>query len=117
MHVPNFKTNVMYDRATDLLFEVYCDTENLAEAQAMPLRQSALYIVRKITRAIVERNHKMKMKLLNQAKEKIVTLRDESYKMYEEGLIDGYMIDNFAEQLLKLINYQFGKMKKFEEGH
>lgn len=47
MHVPNFKTNVMYDRATDLLFEVYCDTENLEEAQAMPLRQSALYIVKK----------------------------------------------------------------------
>ncbi|MFJ7368273.1 hypothetical protein ACIQVU_02315 [Lysinibacillus sp. NPDC098008] len=113
MYVPNVKANVMYDRATDLLFEVYCDTENLAEAQAMPLRQSALYIVRKITRAIVERNHKMKMKLLNQAKEKIVALRDESYEMYEEGLIDGYMIDDFAEQLLKLINYQFGKMKKF----
>lgn len=53
------------------------------------------------------------MKLLNQAKEKIVALRDESYEMYEEGLIDGYMIDDFAEQLLKLINYQFGKMKKF----
>lgn len=117
MHVPNFKTNVMYDRATDLLFEVYCDTENLAEAQAMPLRQSALYIARKITRAIVERNHKMKMKLLNQAKEKIVVLRDESYEMYEEGIIDGYMIDNFAEQLLKLINYQFGKLKKLGEEH
>lgn len=116
MRVPNFKTNVMYERATDLLFEVYCDTENLEEAQALPLRQSALYIVRKITRAIVERNHKMKMKLLNQAKEKIVALRDESYEMYEEGLIDGYMIDDFAEQLLKLINYQFGKVKKSEEG-
>ena len=117
MHVPNFKTNVMYDRATDLLFEVYCDTENLEEAQAMPLRQSALYIVRKITRAIVERNHKMKMKLLNQAKTQIVALRDESYELYQEGLIDGQMLDDFAEQLLKLINYQFGKMKKSGEGH
>lgn len=117
MHVPNFKTNVMYDRATDLLFEVYCDTENLAEAQAMPLRQSALYIVKKITRAIVEQNQKMKFKLLNQAKEKVVALRDESYEMYQEGLIDGYMIDDSAEQLLKLINYQFGKMKKSGEEH
>lgn len=111
MHVPNFKSNVMYDRATDLLFEVYCDTENLEEAQAMPLRKSALYIVRKITRAIVEPNYKMKMKLLNQAKDKLVALSDESYQMYQEGLIDGFMIDNFAEQLLKLINYQFGKFK------
>ncbi|WP_431810617.1 hypothetical protein [Lysinibacillus capsici] len=111
MHVPNFKANVMYDRATDLLFEVYCDTENLEEEQAMPLRKSALYIVRKITRAIVEPNYKMKIKLLNQAKDKLVALSDESYKMYQEELIDGFMIDNFAEQLLKLINYQFGKFK------
>lgn len=50
MHVPNIKRKVMYDRATDLLFEVYCDTENLAEARKMPLRQSALYIVKKYMR-------------------------------------------------------------------
>ena len=111
MHVPNFKANAMYHRATDLLYEVYCDTEDLEEAQAMPLRKSALYIVRKITRAIVEHNQKMKLKLLNEAKNQIVALRDESYELYQEGLIDGYMIDNFAEQLLKLLNYQFGKMK------
>lgn len=117
MHVPDLKKNVMYERSLDLFYEVYCDTENLEEAQAMPLRKSALYIVRKITRAVVERNHKMKMKLLNQAKEKIVALRDESYELYEEGVIDGYMIDDFAEQLLKLINYQFGKMKKSGEEH
>ena len=102
----------MYDRATDLLYEVYCDTKNLEEAQSMPLRKSALYIARKITRAIVERNQKMKMKLLNQAKTQIVALRDESYELYQAGLIDGQMLDDFAEQLLKLINYQFGKMKR-----
>ena len=43
-------------------------------------------------------------------------MRDESYELYQEGLIDGYMIDDFAEQLLKLINYQFGKMKELKEG-
>jgi len=112
MHVPNFKTNAMYDRATNLLFEVYCDTENLEQAQAMPLRKSALRIVKKITRAIVENNPKMKVKLLNEAKEQLVALRDESYEMYQEGLIDGYMIDDYGTQLLKLIHYQFGQMKR-----
>lgn len=112
MHVPDLKKNVMYERSLDLFYEVYCDTENLEEAQAMPLRKSALYIVRKITRAVVEHNKKMKLKLLNQAKTQIVALRDESYELYQEGLIDGQMLDDFAEQLLKLINYQFGKMKK-----
>lgn len=50
------------------------------------------------------------MKLLNQVKDELVALSDESYEIYEEGLIGGYMIDDFAEQLLKLINYQFGKL-------
>lgn len=101
----------MYERAIDLFDAVYGDTQNLACNEALPLRMSAVYITKKITRAIVEDNIKMKCKLLNQAKAKIVVLRDESYELYEEGLIDGYMIDDFAEQLLKLINYQFGRLK------
>ena len=112
MHVPNFRTNVMYDRATDLLYEVYCDTENLDQSHAMPLRKYALYIVRKITSAIIEHNKKKKCKLLNEVKGQIVAFRDESYELYQVGLIDGYMIDDIAEQLLKLINYQFKKMRK-----
>ena len=117
MHVPNFKMNPMYDRAMDLLYVIYNETANLDQEQALLLRKRVVIIIKKITRAIVEINGKMKMKLLNEAKDQLLAVLDESYEMYQEGLIDGYMIDNFAEQLLKLIHYQFGKMKKSGEEH
>lgn len=111
MHVPNFKADAMYERANDLLFEVYNEVANINEAIANKLRWRAVRITMKITRAIIEHNRKMKMKLLNEAKEHLVELLEESYKLHDYGQIDGYLIDEYGEQLLKLIHYQFGKLK------
>lgn len=106
----------MYERATDLLFEIYNVTQNLEQEKALLLRKRAVIITKKITRAIIENNRKMKLKLLNEAKEQLLAVLDDLYEIYQGDQLIGNLIDDYGTQLLKLLNYQFGQMNNYD-GH
>lgn len=67
MHVPTLRANALYDRSLELAGEVYGILEQyqeiLHEQDTLLLRTRAVRITKKIERAIVQHNKKMKLKL------------------------------------------------------
>lgn len=57
----------------------------------------------------------MKFKNLNEAKLELELLSKQVYKLCERKRIDefnGFNIDFYADQVMKLLNFHFGKYKK-----
>lgn len=83
MHVPILRANALYDRSLELAGEVYGILERyqeiLHEQDTLLLRTRAVRITKKIERAIVQHNKKMKLKLLNEAKKQLLLLLDQVY--------------------------------------
>lgn len=119
MWVPNFRKNALYQRSLDLFHEVYHtieeDGEKLDKKEAMILRNRVLRITKKITQAIVQQNMKMKYKRLNESKNELENLLDQIYQLCNIKMIDewnGFIIDYYADHVMKLLNYYFGKYKE-----
>lgn len=119
MWVPDFRKNVLYQRSLDLAHEVYRTVEedggNIGETEAIQLRKRAVRITKKITHAIVQQNIKMKFKSLNEAKLELELLLKQTYKLCDKKRIDefnGFNIDCYADQVIKLVNNHFGKYSK-----
>ncbi|RTQ93693.1 four helix bundle protein [Lysinibacillus telephonicus] len=119
MWVPDFRKNALYQRSLDLAHEVYRtveeDGENIEETEAIQLRKRVVRITKKITHAIVQQNIKMKFKSLNEAKLELELLLKQVYKLCDKKRIDefnGFNIDYYADQVIKLTNHYFGKYRK-----
>lgn len=119
MWVPDFRKNALYQRSLDLAHEVYRtveeDGENIEETEAIQLRKRAVRITKKITHAIVQQNIKIKFKNLNEAKAELELLLKQVYNLCERKWIDefnGFNIDFYADQVMKLLNFHFGEYKK-----
>lgn len=119
MWVPNFRKSALYQRSLDLIYEVYRtvdeDCDKIGEVEAMLLRKRAVRITKKVTHALVEQNIKMKFKNLNEAKEELELLLNQVYKLCDKKRIDefnGFNIDYYADQVIKLVNNHFGKYSK-----
>jgi len=119
MWVPDFRQSALYQRSLDLSHEVYRtieeDGENIGEVEALQLRKQAVRITKKITHAIVQQNIKIKFKNLNEAKVVLELLLKQVYKLCERKRIDefnGFNIDFYADQVIKLTNHYFGKYRR-----
>ncbi|WP_097075069.1 four helix bundle protein [Ureibacillus xyleni] len=119
MWVPDFRKNALYQRSLDVAHEVYRtveeDSRNIRESEAIQLRKRAVRITKKITHAIVQQNIKMKFKSLNEAKLELELLLKQIYKLCDKKRIDefnGFNIDCYADQVMKLLNFHFGEYKK-----
>ncbi|MEL4026675.1 four helix bundle protein [Lysinibacillus endophyticus] len=121
MKMRDFRKNALYQRSLDLAHEVYRtveeDGENIGEIEALQLRKQAVRITKKITHAIVQQNIKMKFKNLNEAKMELELLLKQVYKFCDKKRIEefnGFNIDFYADQVMKLLNFHFGEYKNKE---
>lgn len=119
MWVPDFRKSAVYQRSLNLSHEIYRtvdeDCEKIGETEAMQLRKRAVRITKKITHSLIQQNIKMKYKSLNEAKGELVNLLEQIYQLCTEGKIEdrnGFIIDYYADQVMKLLNYNFGKYKQ-----
>lgn len=119
MWVPDFRKSALYQRSLDLSHEIYRtvdeDYEKIGEIEAMQLRKRAVQITKKITHSLIQQNIKMKYKNLNESKGELGSLLEQIYQLCNERKIEdwnGFIIDYYADQVMKLINYSFGKYKK-----
>ena len=122
MWVPDFRKSALYQRSLDLFHEVYRTTEenreSIGKIETMLLRKRAVRITKKIMHSLVQQNIKMKFKNLNEAKLELEMLLKQVYKLCNGKKIDefnGFNIDFYADHVLKLINYNFGKYKEEKE--
>lgn len=122
MWVPDFRKSALYQRSLDLSHEIYRtideDCEKIGETEAMHLRKRAVRITKKITHSLVQQNIKMKYKNLNEAKLELKLLLKQVYKLCDSKKIDefnGFNIDYYADQVIKLTNHYFGKYRKDDE--
>ncbi|MFH5781521.1 hypothetical protein [Heyndrickxia oleronia] len=122
MRVPDFRKSALYQRSLDLFHEVYRTIEENGESigtiETMLLRKRAVRITKKIMHSLVQQNIKMKFKNLNEAKLELEMLLKQVYKLCNGKKIDefnGFNIDFYADHVLKLINYNFGKYKEEKE--
>lgn len=118
MWYSDFRKSVLYQRSLDLFHEVYRtieeDENKLSKKEANILRNRVLRITKKITQAIVQQM-KMKYKSLNESKNELEILLNQIYQLCNIKMIDewnGFIIDYYADQVMKLLNYYFGKFKE-----
>lgn len=121
MWVPDFRKSALYQRSLDLFHEVYRTTEengeSIGEIETMLLRKQVLRITKKITHSLVQQNIKIKFKNLNEAKMELELLLKQVYKFCDKKRIEefnGFNIDFYADQVMKLLNFHFGEYKNKE---
>ncbi|WP_026673984.1 hypothetical protein [Alkalihalobacterium bogoriense] len=119
MHVANFRKSSLYQNSLELFHEVYLTTEEngdkLTEIEIKQLRERVIKNTTKITTGIIQQNIKMKFRYFNHAKKEIEKLMEEAFTLYQQGKIsdsDGQIIEYYSIQILKLLNYYFGKNKR-----